>query len=308
MAGAIGGFRSPEAAQRYYRMYDDMVERHWPMPSEEIDLPTRFGTTHVRRSGPDTGEPIVLIHSNTGSSLGWRPLIAALAKRHALYTPDTIGTAGRSVQEVPIDSAADLSTWLDDVLDGLGLDRVHLGGYSEGGWIAGVHAAHTSRSDRLATLTLIEPGGAIERIPRRTLATLVLKGMRTLAARDKHRAIRDFNRWLNGDIEITDDEVELVLFVFKHFRQKLPNPDRLSDEQLRGIATPTLLLLAEDTMIYDPTMVAERAGRLLPDVTIDITPDAGHGLTFQYPERITSLILEFVEGDPEITTPPHLAR
>lgn len=295
MAARIGRFNSPEAAADYHRLYDGMVERHWPVPAAEIDVPTRFGTTHVRRSGPDTGTPIVLIHSNSGSSLGWRPLIAGLAARHPLYTPDTIGTAGRSVQERPIESGADLSIWLDEVLDGLGLDRIHLGGYSEGGWIAGLHAAHTPRPERLATLTLIEPGGAIERIPRRTLAALVLRATGTLAARDKRRAIRDFNRWMNGDIEITDDEIELVMFVFKHFRQKLPNPDRLTEQQLGSIATPTLLLLAENTRIYDPNRVAVRARRLLPDVSVDLTPDAGHGVVFQYPERITKLILDFVD-------------
>lgn len=297
MAERIGRFNPSEAVEDYYQLYDGMVERHWPVPAAEIDVPTRFGTTHVRRSGSESGEPMVLIHSNTGSSLGWRALIPALAERHPLFTPDTIGTAGRSVQEKPVTTAADLSLWLDDVLDALDLDRIHLGGYSEGGWIAGVHAAHTPRAARLATLTLIEPGGAIERIPRRTLAALVLRAMRTLSARDKPRAIRDFNRWMNGNIEITDDEVELVLFVFKHFRQKLPNPDRLSDEQLRSITTPTLLLLAEDTKIYDPARVAKRARRLLPDVKIDVTPDAGHGVVFQYPDKITSSILQFVEAD-----------
>jgi pimeloyl-ACP methyl ester carboxylesterase len=294
MSDRIGRFRPPDAAEEYYRIYDAMVERHWPVPSDELDVPTRFGPTHVRRSGPNTGTPIVLLHANGGSSLGWHPLVSALAEHHPLYTPDTIGTAGRSVQAQPIGTAADLSVWLDEVLDSLGLDRIHFGGYSEGGWIAGVHATHTQRRDRLASLTLIEPAGAIERMPRRTVATLVLRGMSTLSARDKRRAIRDFNRWMNGDVEITDDEAELVMFVFKHFRQKLPNPDRLSDQQLRSITTPTLLLLAENTKIYDPARVEERARRLLPDVTIDVTPDAGHGLVFQYPERITDLILEFI--------------
>ncbi|HSJ33626.1 MAG TPA: hypothetical protein VLB85_01040 [Acidimicrobiia bacterium] len=42
------------------------------------------------------------------------------------------------------------------------------------------------------------------------------------------------------------------MFLFKHFRQRLPNPGRLTEEQLRSIATPTLLLLAENTKIYDP--------------------------------------------------------
>ncbi len=166
------------------------------------------------------------------------------------------------------------------------------------------HTATTDRADRLATLTLIEPGGAIERIPRRTLASLILRGAGTLWARDKQRAIRDFNQWMNGDIELDEDQIELILFVFRNFRQRLPNPGHLADEQLRRITTPTLLLLAENTRIYDPNKVAERARRLLPNVTIDITPNAGHGLAFQYPERIIAQILDFVEGKRQHTGGP----
>ena len=47
-------------------------------------------------------------------------------------------------------------------IDALGVDRLHLLGYSEGGWIAGSHAALSAHRDRLASLTLVEPGGADE--------------------------------------------------------------------------------------------------------------------------------------------------
>jgi hypothetical protein len=60
------------------------------------------------------------------------------------------------------------------------------------------------------------------------------------------------------------------------------------------------LLLAENTKLYDPNRVAERDRGLLPDVTIDLTPDAGHGVVFQHPERITRLILDFIDDqEPE---------
>ena len=297
MAGRVSGFRSPADAARYLERYDDLVARTWPVAHEELDVPTRFGTTHVRRSGQGDGPPFVLIHPTTGSSLGWRALIAPLADHHVVYTPDTIGTCGRSVQTEPITSAADLACWLDDVLDALDVDTVHLVGYSEGGWIAGVHASLTERPDRLASLTLIEPGGAIERIPRRVLASMIVRAVATLVARDKPAALRRFNRWLSGDIEITDDEVDLVLFVFRTFRQKLPVPRRLDDDGLRRISAPTLLLLGADTRLYDPERVATRARALLPDVRVEITPGAAHGLPLQHPDDVTARILTFVEHE-----------
>ena len=80
----------------------------------------------------------------------------------------------------------------------------------------------------------------------------------------------------------------------KTFRQALPFPRRLEDEDLQRITTPTLLYMAADSEVYDPEQVAERAGRLMPDVEVVIVPEAQHGLPFQYPELTTKTVLEFI--------------
>lgn len=289
-------FKTDEDRIRYYATYDKFVTTVWPVDREELDLPTTFGSTHVGRSGTADGDPLVLIHPTSGSSLGWHALIEPLAKRHTVYTPDTIGTIGRSVQTVPIETPNDLVQWLDEVLDGLGLGRVHLLGYSEGGWIAALHAALTDRPERLTSLTLVEPAGAIEQVPARTLASMIFRAGRTLTAKDKPEAIQDFNRWMNGDVELSDDDIELVQLAFGTFKQKLPKPKRLSDEQLSRITPPTLLLLASNTRIYDPAKVAQRANKVLPDVQVETIQDAGHGLPFQYPDLVTSQVLDFIES------------
>lgn len=306
MARRISGFRSPDAATRYHALYDELVARLWPVARQELDVPTRFGATHVRRSGPapggpergepEQGVPVVLIHPTSGASFSWYRLIEPLSRNQPAYTPDTIGTAGRSVQTAPVRTARDLAVWLDDVLDALGAESVHLVGYSEGGWIAAVHAASTDRPARLASLTLIEPAGGIERVSRRMIATMIVKGARALLARDSRRAIQDFNHWLNGDVDLTDEEIDLARTVFRGFRQVLPTPKRLTDEQLRRIAVPTLVLLGADTKLYDPERVESRARRLLPDVRVEIVPGAGHGVAFQRPHRITDRILSFTAG------------
>lgn len=297
MAGRIGGFKTAEERAEYYEIYDRFIDKYWPVDRVELDVETDFGATHVRRSGGGDRDPLVLIHPTSGSSLGWHSIIEPLASRHTVYTPDTIGTIGRSVQTAPVESSQHLVQWLDQVLDGLEVESPHLLGYSEGGWIASLHAALTKRPDRLASLTLIEPGGAIEPVPRRTLAALILRAGRTLTARDKPQAVRDFNQWMNGDVELSDDEIELVLTAFQTYRQKLPSPKRLSDDQLRRITTRTLLILAADTRIFDPSKVADRASRLLPDVQVEITPNAGHGLPFQYAEQVTKRVLTFIESE-----------
>ncbi len=296
MAPRISGFRKPRDAERYRQRYDDLVAAHWPVPCDEVDLPSQFGTTRVRVSGHGEGVPLLLIHPTAGSSVGWYPLIASLCKDRRVFTPDTIGGAGRSIQTAPIASIEDLVIWLDGVLDGLKLDLVHVVGYSEGGWIAGSHAALTNRPGRVATLTMIEPAGAIERVPGWFLASMIVRGVRAVVARDKPAAIRKFNRWMNGDVELTDAQVDLILAAMGTFRQRLPRPRALTDDALRGIAAPTLLLLGAETKLYNPSRVRDRALRLIPRVEVEVIEDAGHGLTFQFPGLVTSRILEHVSS------------
>jgi pimeloyl-ACP methyl ester carboxylesterase len=248
----------------------------------------------MRVSGTGYGVPLVLLHATTGSSAGWYPLISALCTDRRVYTPDTIGGAGRSVQTEPIATGADLVRWLDELFDRLELDRVHVAGYSEGGWIAGFHAALTGQPERLVSLTLVEPAGAIERVPARFIAGMVLRGVRVLLARDKRAAVDRLNRWMNGDVELSDAQVEMLEAAMGSFRQKLPVPKRLDDDQLRRITVPTLLLLGADTKLYDPERARDRAVALLPRVDAEIIPNAGHGLAFQHPDLVTGKICDHV--------------
>jgi pimeloyl-ACP methyl ester carboxylesterase len=287
MRASLSGFRSPEAATRYFEIYDRLVDDHWPAPYEELDVASSFGTTRVRVSGTGAATPLVLLHPTAGSSVGWYPLMPMLGADRRVYTPDTMGGPGRSVQTEPITSGEDLVRWLDELLDRLELDAVHLLGYSEGGWIAGLHAALTRRPERLVSLTLIEPAGAIERVPAMVLAGMIIRAAPIFVARDKRAAVDRLNRWLNGDVELTDAQYELLEAALGSFRQKLPSPRRLPDDRLRRITAPTLLLLAADTKLLDIERVRDRALALLPRVEVEVIPDAGHGVAFQHPDLVT---------------------
>jgi hypothetical protein len=67
-----------------------------------------------RHHGPDGGSPIVLLHGRNATMAMWAPNVAALATAHPVYTVDTLGEAGRSVQTLPIRSGADHAVWLED--------------------------------------------------------------------------------------------------------------------------------------------------------------------------------------------------
>ena len=115
MASRIGAFRDEVARRRYMTAYDGALAA-WPALPDELDVETRFGSTHVPATGPAGGTPIVLLHAVAVASPSWCPNIAALAADHPVYAVDTIGDVGRSTQTVAVRTGDDMAQWLDDVL------------------------------------------------------------------------------------------------------------------------------------------------------------------------------------------------
>ena len=263
---------------------------HWPVPSEELEVDTDYGMTHVRRSGKPDSSPMVLVHPNLGTSLAWWRLVEPLARVHQVFAVDTIGALGRSVQTRPIIDASDYARWLGGVIEELDLDRAHVVGYSEGGYVA---MSSALGGVPIRSLVAIEPGGAIAKVSTRFLAAMIVAGVK---AQFSHGALQQFAERISPGVEFAPGEMETVLYGGKNFKAALPFPKRFTDEELAAIDVPTLLYMGANTELYKPERAAERARRLMPDVETMIVPQAQHGLPFQYPELTTKTILDFVAG------------
>jgi pimeloyl-ACP methyl ester carboxylesterase len=291
MRERIGRFRDGAARRAFVGRYERAVRTHWPVQCEELDVETRFGVTHVRRSGRGLGPVLVLLHPHMGTSVAWYRLAGLFDGGRRVVAVDTIGALGLSVQTAPITGPGDYGLWVRDVLDGLGLaERAHLVGYSEGGYVA--MCAALGGSDRLGSVVAIEPGGAIARVRTRFLAAMVWAGLRAQFDRDTLRA---FGERLSPGIDLADDVWDMAITGACGFRPGLPPPKRFTDAQLRSIRTPTLLYMAADTELYDPIAAARRAGALLPDVETVVVDGAQHGLPYQFPELTTAAVIAFVD-------------
>lgn len=284
----VGRFTSKDDEQTFLRAYDT-VAATWPVPSTVLDVETAFGTTRIRRSGEGAGAPLLLLPGIGGNGQIWHRFIADLAREHVVYTPDVIGWAGRCVQTAPVRDTEDIAQWMSEVLDGLGEDRVHLAGNSLGAWLAGAIAVH--RSDRPASLTLIEPSASTFARPR---FGLLLKFFRA-GIRPTPERMRTFNRWLMPGFVMSDDELALALAAAK-FRMAMPWDRPFTDEQLASIGVPTLVLFGADSVVADPEAGAARARRHIPSVEVEIYPGIGHDLLWANPEQIIPRMLDFTDS------------
>ena len=88
----------------------------------------------VRRAG--SGPPVLLLHESPRSSAAFVPMIEALAERFTVIAPDTPGYGGSDPLALHRPQIPDYADALEEVVDGLGLERVVLFGRHTGAAIA----------------------------------------------------------------------------------------------------------------------------------------------------------------------------
>ena len=287
----MGRFRSEAQKLRFLGAYDAAIEK-WPAPPHQDDVPTTFGTTHVLRSGPAAGTPIVLLHAIAVSSPAWYPDIAALSASHPVYAIDTITDPGRSTQVALVRNGEDFAAWLSEVLEALHLEGVHIVGLSYGGWLA-LNQAHRSPKG-IASITTVDPVGALGRAKTSFVIKIVPDGLLALAKSD--RAIHRLMRRLNNGEPPEQPLLDLSVAGLRTFVAQQPFPKRMTDEELRSITVPTLILLCARSPINDVQRAAQRARRCIPEVEVESVADSGHMLPVEHPEQFTRLVLNFVDG------------
>jgi 3-oxoadipate enol-lactonase len=96
------------------------------------------------------GPPIVFLHGVGGDHAAWRPQLLHFAGSHRCFAWDMPGYGASPPREMSFPA---LAAALLDLIDGLGLPKIHLVGQSLGGMVAQEFAA--SHADRLLSLVLV---------------------------------------------------------------------------------------------------------------------------------------------------------
>ncbi len=263
-------FRSPEFAEAFRSSYDAALRR-WPGDVTALDLPGPYGTTHVNTCGPAGAPPLVLLHGAGCTSAGWFANAGPLSQSHRLYAIDQIGDAGLSIPcSRPARRPEDLMSWLDDVLDQLGLNAAAFCGHSYGSWLALSYALHApARVTRLALLDPTSCFGGYRRGYRLRAVPLFL--------RPSQARTRGFVTWETGGIPVDDLLLRLACLGGDEFRgARVVLPRRPPATALRAMRIPVLLVLAELSRAHDIQRIGSNAGRLVSDLTTVVLPGASH--------------------------------
>lgn len=68
MAGISSIYVNQENEEKIMSIYDKQLSQ-WPVPYKSLNVPTRYGNTHIIVSEPEAAQPIILLHGQGGTAV-----------------------------------------------------------------------------------------------------------------------------------------------------------------------------------------------------------------------------------------------
>jgi pimeloyl-ACP methyl ester carboxylesterase len=290
MPEKISVFRSPEGEAQYYVAYDAVL-RQWPVPFKELYIPARFGNTHVIASGPGDAAPLVLLHPSGGGGVIWIRNVETLNQRYRVYAVDTISEPNKSILTSPIsfNQRREFADWIVDMFKGLNIKSTFMVGNSFGGFLT-LNAAYYL-PERVKKIVLISPAATFVPIPAWTW-NFIPANIIGLITRSDPVLLKPYE-WIWQDFPKEECIAKLRATTAVTGRPRHWSPTVFSDDELRAIQTPVLLLIGDHEVIYKPEDAIRRAIRLVPNLKAEIVPNANHIAEYTNAQMVNEKILEF---------------
>jgi pimeloyl-ACP methyl ester carboxylesterase len=270
---------------------------------------------HLLEKG--SGPPVVLLHGSGDSAGFFLPLLNELQRVRALAL-DRPGMGLSDPIDLPRHRYRDSAvTWLDRVLDVLGLGTVALLGHSGGGmWALWYALAHPDRVERLV---LIGPPGLPNArcpMPMRLAATPGLGQLLSRLLPPSPKSVLQFAHHAAREREtlgrypdlvdlmvathrdpiadrVTTEELRVFVSPFallstSGFRRR----SRVQPDELRHLAVPTLVIWGENERLGS-VAVARAATELIPHARLEVLP-TGHAPWLGQPTKTAGAVVNFV--------------
>ncbi|MDC0435074.1 alpha/beta fold hydrolase [bacterium] len=234
------------------------------------------GNASIAYATTGSGPPLVLLHGGLSSSLDWYALIPALSQHFQLWLIDTRGH-GASTLGVRTLGYDLLASDVIHVMDTLGLGRVDVAGWSDGGNAGLLLALH--HPERVKRLVAISANAHPDGLTKDALASI-----QRIAVREPSLFSRILYRWQSPEHMALDRLRDEVTSMWQ-------GDALLSDGELATIKTPTLLIIGEhDDIALEH---AQDMDSLMPDSALEVIPGVGHNVPQAGSARLLASMLAF---------------
>ena len=247
--------------------------------------PTGNGAAEIRivwrEHGIEHGDnlPVVLLHGSPGRKTNLEAIATALSSERRVLSPDLPGF-GSSRDPIPDYSIRSHAGYVFELLDAIGIDRVHVVGYSMGGGVGLEMCAQ--QAERVASLTMLSSIGVqeLELFGNYTL-NHALHSLQVALLLAVHEGMPHFGA--------LDDSIISVAYA-RNFHDSDQRPLRTALENWDG---PTLVLHGKSDSLV-PAAAALEHHRLVPQSELMMLA-GGHMLAFTDSDDLAARVAPFLD-------------
>lgn len=271
--------------------YIDAVEK------TEVPKPSKFYTEPLfeevtgcpiayRRKG--SGEAVVLFHG-AGFTRMWIPFYEMMSEAVDFIAPEQPGF-GETPMPNWFRSFNDLVILYDQFFEQLGLDKIHLVGFSMGGWAAAEFASYFPR--RLKSLSLITPVGLrLEDNPGVDIFQLTPPELFDRLFKDKE---------VMNEFLVDPDNFDEGIHLYSEFSAAArlmwaPRYNLALEHRLQRVECPTLVVGAEEDRLI-PNEMSDKFAEVLPNGKLVRLDGTGHEPLLERPKELTAALLDNIKG------------
>ncbi|MBS4174464.1 alpha/beta hydrolase [Bacillus sp. FJAT-49736] len=294
-------FKTAEGEKLFLQAYDNNLNR-WPIPYESFYISTSYGDTHVITAGDKGLPPLIMLHGAGMGSTIWYKNVEALSKIRRVYAVEAIGDINKSEPIRSISNREDMGKWMSEILDHMEIEKTDFLGHSAGGYMT-LNIA-TCIQSRVKKLVLLAPAASFVPFHKQFFLRLALIN----AIRRKGFIRRVFCHWFiaKGNI-IEDDIFDQFIYGVLHYKWKVSPiiPKVIPAEKLKTIEVPTLLLMGDKEVIYNPNRAIVQAKASIPHIETVMLPNTSHCLFIEDAEKANDLVIDFLHKEAVNTELPH---
>lgn len=246
-------------------------------------------------------ETLVFLHGFMGTGADWKPLVEKLARTYSCVLIDLPGH-GKSFRALGAEQAnlEGMGAAVLSTLDALGLEKVHLVGYSMGGRIA-LYLAIQHR-ERVRSLVLESASPGLTDIASRKARA---RQDEARAADMRSKGLEDFlDHWyamaLFSDLKQSPGYEQMLA---RRREGDLPSLARILEEMSPGVQpdlwprlgqlqVPSLWLAGARDQKY--RALVKDAASYAPGAEVEIIPGAGHNVHLEAPDRLAIRLRDFL--------------
>jgi pimeloyl-ACP methyl ester carboxylesterase len=242
----------------------------------------------VIRSGNPANPPVLLLPAEQQAAWSWIYNIVNLNKNFCTYAIDNIGDVGRSgLSDLRLFPQEDqeISDYLSEILDGIGLEKAIIMGASLGGQMA--ISLAKEEPERVDRLILLAPWGFSS--PHKVINDrLMIRIFRFDSFVNRHR------RSVTGSAGVVVNLIDEWLYnALKYSAPAMVSPRIFLSSELEEIEMPVLMILAgNDGILGEPENVKALADNI-PDIEIHIL-ESGHLINIERSGDVNKLVNMFL--------------